>query len=193
MVSPNTRRNLDADPNDLYETSREAVELAIKAGVFDGIKSVYDPCDGLGGITNVLEELLGIRTIRSDKFVYEGTSERTWVVDFLLSDDIPDPYLVDALVMNPPYKLTYEFVDKATDVYDKVIMFNRINFLETYKRSIKMHTREWNLKTVYIHADRVGCAKPGEKAVKAVMYAWYVFDKNNRNLNPEIKWIFRDE
>lgn len=189
MATANTRRNKNAVKNDLYQTSKEATILAINHGIFDGLKKVYDPCDGRGALSNVLIKHVPV-VIRSDLIDY-GTGAS--VFDYLTSDV---HYDVDALVMNPPYLLTTEFLDKACSEYDKVIMFNRISFLETSKRADKMLNGDWPLTEVYVHADRVGCYKEEEgDTPKAVMYAWYVFDRKIRESSyfnkPIVDWLMR--
>lgn len=189
MASVNTTRKNSDDPFDLYQTHPAAVELAFSHGVFDGIDWVFDPCDGLGAITNQLEEY-GIQCWRSD-IVKRGDNKLLVESDFL-SDDAWLPE-ADALVMNPPFKMTKEFLDKACANYNRVIMFNRISFLETAPRALKIISGEWALTDVYIHAARTGCSKgEGKKYANAVMYAWYVFDKYSQKVNPrnpQLHWL----
>lgn len=190
MATPNTRRNVDASPEDLYQTNPEAVKLAYRDGVFRGINSVYDPCDGLGNITRTLEGL-GIKASSSDVIDY-GTGIE--VFNYLKE---VTGYSVDALVMNPPFTLTFEFLDKAVKEYSKVIMFNRVSFLETVKRAEKLDSGEWPLTDIYFHAARTGCSKGvgPAKYTNAVFYAWYIFDFDKRleqeekGMCPQTHWI----
>lgn len=191
MATANTRRNVDANSNDLYQTNPEAVKLAYREGVFDGVNSVYDPCDGLGNITLTLGEL-GIKSIVSDLIDYGDTGIAA--LDYLTEETA---HKVDALVMNPPFTLTAEFLDKAVKEYSKVIMFNRVSFLETVKRAEKLDSGEWPLTDIYFHAARTGCSKgvAPAKYTNAVFYAWYVFDFDKRleqeekGLCPQAHWI----
>lgn len=190
MATANTRRNKDAVENDLYQTSQEATILAINAGIFDDLITIYDPCNGKGALSDVLQKHVPV-IIKSDLIDYD--IPYVDVFDYLKVDTA---YGADALVMNPPYRLTADFLDKACDEYDKVIMFNRISFLETSKRAYKMISGDWPLTEVYIHADRVGCYKEEEgDTPKAVMYAWYVFDRKVWNSNhfiaPNVRWLMR--
>ena len=117
MASVNTVRKNNDSPNDLYKTEPLATHSAILSGVFDGINSVWDCCDGLGGISNVLEEN-GILTYRSD--IEDYGDRGIQIADFLSLDE--PLYDADCIVMNPPFKLTSEFMDKACQLSNKVIM-----------------------------------------------------------------------
>lgn len=189
MASVNTVRKNNDDDNDLYRTSPVATKSALLAGVFDGVESAWDCCDGIGGISNILEES-GIKMFRSDLIDY---GMRDVVISDFLALEKP-LFEADCIVMNPPYKLTSEFMDKACSLSNKVIMFNRVSFLETVTRAKKMQSGEWPLTDIFFHAFRVGCAKglTEEKYANAVFYAWYVFDKEKRantNNPPLVHWI----
>lgn len=181
MASINTVRKNNDSPNDLYQTEPLATESAIISGVFRGIKSAWDCCDGLGGISDVL----------IDNGIEDYGDRGVQIADFLSLDK--PLYDTDCIVMNPPFKLTTEFMDKACRLSSKVIMFNRVSFLETVKRANKMQSGEWPLTDIYFHAYRVGCAKGTEgKYGNAVFYAWYVFDRDkweSTKHTPLVHWI----
>jgi len=182
MVSINTRRNANAHIDDLYQTHPNATKLALKGGVFKGIQSVYDPCNGFGGITKQLDNN-GIKTVCSDMIDYGIGDE---IINFLDVDVMPN---VDAIAFNPPFKLTKEFMNKATDLCGKVIMFNRVSFLETVKRAKDIQGK-WGLTDIYFHSARTGCSKGVEEEYgNAVFYAWYVFDNKNYNGKTEAHWL----
>src|SRR5690554_4304133 len=120
MATINTKRVNRDNANDLYRTHPDATIRAIGAGVFDRDKTLWDCCDGLGGISDELEKA-GFTVKRSDLIDY--FRENTVVRDFL---SLESPlFHCDAIVMNPPYKLTFEFVEKALQLSNRVIMFNR--------------------------------------------------------------------
>lgn len=79
MASPNTNRKAKKSSNDLYNTPEDALEAAWSAGVFDSFESYWDPCDGLGAISDFLEGK-GKTVYRSDIVAYREGLE---VVDFL--------------------------------------------------------------------------------------------------------------
>ena len=185
MATINTKRISSEDPNDLYRTHPDATRFAISGGVFKGCKSLWDCCDGLGGISDVLQAD-GFAVKRSDIKTYG--SSRVVEADFLtLNKPLFD---CDAIVMNPPYKLTFEFVEKALQLSSRVIMFNRASFLESGKRGGKFKSGEWPLSDVFIHSKRVGCAKGFSKDyANAVMYCWYVFDESCVGKHPRLHWL----
>lgn len=185
MATINTKRINSDDPYDFYRTQPEATMGAIRAGVFKGIETAWDPCDGIGGISLQLEKV-GISVERSDISDY-GLGGWITVADFLeLNEPLFD---TDCIVMNPPFRKTFEFVEKALQLSDKVIMFNRVSFLESDKRGKKFKSREWPLSEVFIHSRRVGCAKGfSEEYTNAVMYCWFVFD-NNCTGDCRVHWI----
>jgi len=185
MAASNTRRNQDAHPDDLYQTDPKAVKLAITAGVFKGIASAYDPCNGFGALSNELKKI-GIKVDTSDLIDY-GIGDR--IEDFLNPEiELDNP--VDAIVFNPPFKMTTDFVTQALKLNDRLIMFNRVTFLETVSRAVKIQST-WGLTDIYYHAARVGCTKgTGEKDYKnSVFYAWYNFEPKKYNGITKSHWI----
>ena len=184
MATINTQRVNNDEANDLYRTHPSATIRAIDAGVFDGVSTLWDCCDGLGGISNELEKA-GFNLHRSDLINY--FQKGVTICDFL---SLEKPlFECDAIVMNPPYKLTFEFVEKALQLSKRVVMFNRVSFLESDKRGSKFKSGEWPLTDVFVHSRRVGCAKGfGEDYANAVMYCWYVFDKSKSG-DCRLHWI----
>ncbi|RLB66451.1 MAG: hypothetical protein DRH08_06195 [Deltaproteobacteria bacterium] len=183
MVSANTRRNLNAHKYDLYRTHPIATRSALKAGVFAEDDVIYDPCNGLGGITDALK-MAGMICHTSDKFDYDIDDT---IVDFFDIEKIPKN--VSAIVFNPPYKMTEEFIDNALRFCSRVIMFNRVSFLETVNRAERIQS-DWSLTDIYFHSFRVGCAKGFDDDYKnAVFYAWYIFDKRKYKGVTKCHWI----
>jgi hypothetical protein len=187
MATANTKRASDAHPLDLYNTEAWATQLAINAGVFDQERNrlMWDPCDGLGDLSNMLVAN-GFNVRVSDK--YDHANRGITLLDFLgPHDQQADCYIV----MNPPFKQTAEFIDRALEVADRVYMFNRTSVLETVTRAERFVSKQWPLKYFYQYAPRVGCSKgeDREPQAKAVMYAWYVFDKSYTG-EPILRWLY---
>jgi len=94
--------------------------------------------------------------------------------------------------MNPPYKLTQEFVEHSIDIVNdgsKVCMFLKVLFLESQTRK-KMFAK-YPPKTIYVSSSRLNCAKNGnfdEYMSSAVAYTWYVWEKGFTG-DTIIKWI----
>jgi len=161
MASPNTRKKKTDDTINLYNTPSKAMEGLDKyyPEVFDQFKVYYDPCNGLGKISNYLKER-GHKVYTSDKIDY-GLGDT--LQDFLKLESIPDD--VNCIIFNPPFLLTEEFVDHAIKLCRQsnkcrnVLMFNRLNTLESISRGNKFYHNKWNLDTAYIFSYRVSCTE----------------------------------
>ena len=101
------------------------------------------------------------------------------ICDFLKSKEI----WTGDIVTNPPFKFAKEFVEKALETVTeghKVVMFLKLQFLETEKRR-KLFDK-YPIKTIYVASNRLGCAKGGDfggqdNIGSAVCYCWYVWEK----------------
>ena len=112
MASANTKRNNDADPRNLYNTLPDAVESAVKAGVFEDLKQFWDPCNGLGRLSDALEAETGVKCgVRSLLYDYDRGDD---IIDFLDRDDLGADLTAhgvdyEHIVFNPPFPLTSGF------------------------------------------------------------------------------------
>jgi len=188
MASSNTDRRLDAHENDLYSTPVEglkAMERFIKKG-----SRLLDPCAGLGDMSNHFKGL-GHFVFTSD--LYNYGAELGIEIDFLKVNKNDLPKNIDTVIMNPPFTLTLEFVDKALELYDHVVMFNRMSILEGQARGKKFTSKEWCLKHCDIFSYRVSCTKgvDREPTNNAVAYAVYEFDKSFKG-TPTLGWITKE-
>lgn len=193
MASPNTKRNRkeDIEENELYSTPLIALESFYKQypEEFDKHDVYLDPCDGLGHISDFLESI-GKKVYRWDIEDYRGAI--TQQSDFLLADEIPED--VDCIIMNPPFTMTEDFVDKALSLCPNLIMFNRMTTIETNSRSKKLKSGEWPLKDFYQFGFRVSCPKGVElePTANSVAYAWLSFDRYCKH-KPFMNWITKEE
>lgn len=189
-----TKRNKDADDQDLYTTPLVALEKLWDNAprYLKACHSITDPCFGLGDISKFLKA--------KGKYV-EGIDLNNFGEDFSKNNDFTrygnfltmkkeDLNSTDCIVMNPPFTLTMEFVDKSLEHWDNVFMFNRLVTLESLKRAAKFKSKEWPLRKVYIFSGRVSCPKgvTYEPTANAVPYAWFWLDKNYEG-EPTITWI----
>lgn len=174
MATANTKRTHSEDPNDLYNTEPLATLAAIKQGILPLDKHYWDPCDGLGGISDVLEGE-GATVTRTDLIAYPGRETVCKPADFLKTQKAPKG--VQRIIMNPPFKLNAEFITHAMSFGLPVYVFNRVNLLETETRANNVITGEWPLRKFYLFPYRVGCTRgTGRTPVaKAVPYCWFVF------------------
>lgn len=187
MASPNTNRRADAHENNLYITPIEglrAMEKFIPKG-----NRLYDPCAGLGDMANYFKGLNHF-VFTSDLHSY-GT-ELGVEIDFLKVNKNIMTAETDTIIINPPFTLTLEFVDKALELCDHVVMFNRMSVLEGQARGDKFTSKQWPLKHCDIFSYRVSCTKGvnREPTSNSVAYAVYEFDKRFLG-NPTIGWITR--
>lgn len=191
MASTNTKKNNITADNHLYNTPLDALEAAYQAGIFDNFKHYYDPCNGLGKISNFLKSK-GNKCATSDLVDYGWASKKQdRVIDFLDITKETLPRGVECLVFNPTFKLTEEFIDHALSLCDNLIMFNRATVLETKSRSRKHKEGMWKLKEVYSFANRVSCTEGVDEKVtaNAVWYSWMVYDQQYKG-KPTLDWLF---
>lgn len=193
MASPNTKKTKDIEQNELYNTPEIALESFYEQfpEVFDSHFVYFDPCNGLGKISNFLQSL--------DKKVYTNDIidygiHQDYVENFLDIEKIPDD--VDCIIFNPPFTLTEQFVDHAVKLCDNhhscqsVLMFNRMTTIESNSRARKFKSKEWGLDTMYQFGFRVSCTKGvnEESTANSVAYSWFEFKKRHVE-HPKLKWI----
>lgn len=176
----------EREENDYYATSPKAVELLLEQETF--AHDIWECAAGEDHIANVLREH-GYDVLSTDIIDRTG---HTQVLDFLTTENVFN----GDIITNPPYKYAQEFVEHALDSIqpgNKVAMYLKLTFLEGKNRQ-RLFSQK-NLKTVYVMACRMGCAKNGQFSNKeqqteagAVAYAWFVWEKGY-NGYPTIKWI----
>lgn len=177
----------DREEHDYYATSPLAVEILLEQEQFS--KLIWECASGEDHIAKVLRKH-GYDVYCTDLVDRTGHTE---VQDFLETTYAP---VGCDIITNPPYKYAQEFVEHALDLVQdgkKVAMYLKLTFLEGKKRQRLFKQR--NLKTVYVMAARMGCAKNGQFAdmereydAGAVAYAWYVWEKGYVG-DPVIKWV----
>lgn len=192
MATSNSRRNTDAHEDDLYSTPVEALEAFFDE---EGIQSAlengdvfYDVCDGLGAISDYLSSR-GIKVYRSDIKKYRECDNWLGEKDFLTISKEDVPKDVTALIFNPPFSLTEEFIDKAHELKLPLVMFNRLSTLASQRRATKF-VKSWGLFLVHVFGFRVSCPKGVNKepTANAVDYAWFQFDPKYTGV-PALSWI----
>lgn len=187
-MSP-TRQRKD---NDFYATPEWATEAILKEIWLDG--SILEPAAGQGHIAKVLKETYPQSEIvctdliqREEKFGIPITGG----IDFLHHDY---GRKFDNVITNPPFTLAQEFIEKALSIAnDRVVIFAKIQFLEGEKRKSLFDNKA--LKYVYVFRKRVtplpnGSAfdENGKPWASTMCFAWFVFEKGNRN-EPVIRWL----
>lgn len=199
MASPNTKYNKDCTIlNELYETPEESLELLYNYVTFSKKEKILEPCDGLGKISDFFIKK-GHKVISNELYREVYGSSATHGEDFLNTDLFNNSkqglYKFDCVVMNPPFKLSLEFVNKALIIAPRVLVFCRASFLEGQKRYNELFS-SGKLHNIYMHTKRVGCRKGIKKedgdidfepAVNAVSYCWYEFKE--QVTVPKFHWL----
>lgn len=113
-----------------------------------------------------------------------------------LSEGYPYTKEIGTVIINPPFKLIEEFVNKSLKIAThKVILFARNQFVEGQSRYQNIFKQNPPTR-IYQYVDRVACAKDGDfnKALSSNMaFSWFVWDKNSTSRATEFNWIRRSD
>lgn len=199
MASANTERKATAgDLNDLYETPLESLQLLYENVKFYPLDRILEPCDGMGQISDFLYGK-GLNVETNEMFRDKYGTDQMYAEDFLTTDlfngNTQCKHSFDVVVMNPPFKMSLEFINKALTVAPRVLVFGRASLLEGQKRYKELFSKG-NLHNIYMHTKRVGCRKgvmdgdvvTFEPAVNCVCYCWYEF-KAEKVDSPKFHWL----
>ena len=192
MASSNTYKSGDVESNELYITPKAGIQALLD--LVDPIrdKHFFDPCAGLLDIANGFRRA-GHDVLTNDLIDYGDMYRTDWKEDFLTMDIKKGSHLSQStVIMNPPFTLTSEFIDKALSFTDRILMFNRLTTLESLKRARKFKSGEWPLKRCNVFGYRVSCDKgvDREKSANSVAYAVFEFDKQYKG-DPKLGWIVK--
>lgn len=169
--------------NDYYKTPNCMVFELLKSNLFYGKHSnitplntqIYDPCCGQYAIGNELRKC-GYRNIIENDIIYGH--------DFLKEDDTRE---YDIIIMNPPFKLFDQFVEKAKKKAWKVYCIGKMNFFGAHSRNIN---GLWNGLEWVLPFDRmIAFDKPevdGKCECGMIVSNWFVWDCEYEGL-PKIK------
>jgi hypothetical protein len=185
LGSPSGHSN--REQNDFYATEPKAIELLLKLEQFN--KNIWEPCAGLGHISEVLKK--NGYNVTSTDLISRGYG--TGGVDFLKINKTSMNTQTDYdIITNPPYKNAILFVEKALDLVqknNKVAMFLKIQFLEGNKRR-KLFEKH-PPKTIYVPSARLNCAKNADFATyksSALCICWFIWEKGYKG-DTIIKWF----
>lgn len=151
-----TNRGAERHAHDFYATPAWCVHrLVERVGAMVG--PVLDPCCGDGAL---------LRAAGRDGFTVDiqARFEPDMVANYL-DDNVHLHY--PTCIMNPPYKLAQEFIDKAARQCSVVYALTRLNFLASAKR------RDWLASlnpTVYVLPNRPSFTADGR--TDATDYCW---------------------
>jgi hypothetical protein len=98
---------------------------------------------------------------------------------------------IKAIITNPPFSLAADFVRHGLLLVPKVVILERIQFLEAETRADLFDAGK--LARVFVFRDRVPrmhrTGWDGKRASPAMMLAWFVFDREHDGSRPELDWI----
>jgi hypothetical protein len=171
-------------PSDFYQTPRIAIEKLLDYETFG--QNILEPCCGAGAISNVLLER-GYNVISQDL--------NDWGYGETGKDFLKEPLVdVDAVVTNPPFNLSYEFVLRSLEATKakngKVAMLNRLAWLEGVKRG-KMF-KSTPLSKVLVFSKRIPRMNvpnyTGKQGTSMLAFCWLIFNWTHEG-PPIIDWI----
>lgn len=139
---------------------------------------LIEPACGPGAIVRILRAA-GHQVIAHDLVDYGCPDSRSGI-DFLMEYCAQD---AEAMVTNPPFKNGADFVRKGLELYRKVIILQRLAFLEGDSRSDIMDGGK--LARVHVFSNRLpmmhryGWEGPELDKTMAA-YAWFVWDNDHQ-------------
>jgi hypothetical protein len=172
---PKTQRSLDS-----YKTPRCAVEPLIAVESLP--RGCWDPCgDDDDNIATALR-FCG-KTVVATDITRDG-------IDFRDRHEAPPG--MEAIVTNPPFLLAADFVQHGLLLVPKVVVLERIQFLESEARAELFDAGK--LARIFVFRDRVPRMHvegwSGKRAAPAMMLAWFVFEREHDGAKPTLDWIY---
>lgn len=171
--------------DDCYETPPEATHALLRCEPLP--HRILEPCCGPGAIVKVLRAA-GHFVIAQDLVDY-GCPDSKPRIDFLMEFRLPE---ADAIVTNPPFKLSADFIRKGLDMCPLVIILQRLMFLEGQSRSDII---DGHLSRVHVFRNRLPVMTrlgwTGNRVGSSMVpYAWFVFEREHSGpiLMDRISW-----
>ncbi len=159
-----------------FETPTWAVEAILDREILTG--AIVDPCAGQGALADAAEARF-YTVYAYDKY-YPGYQIEQW--DFLTSSDAS--LVADrAVLMNPPFSLAVEFVERCIEFNArKIVCFQRFAWWESRGRRDFWDKHPPN--RVYVCGNRATCWRfdiPEEdrKSGTTTAHAWFVWERGH--------------
>ncbi len=178
---------------ELYPTPPELTAALLRAVTLPPV--LWEPAAGLCHMSNALRGA-GHTVHCSDAFDY---GERYPIIDFLKTIGLPNPS-VGAVITNPPFSLSADFVRHGLRLCPEVYILNRLAFLEGAARRDIL---DGPLAEVYPFVERPPMMHrhtydpaterwvewQGNKASSAMPVAWFVFRRGHdaRRMGTQMK------
>lgn len=161
---------------DLYETPAVAVETLLRVERLPA--SIWEPACGPGAIVRVLRAA-GHTVLATDLVDYDSPDQDGSRIDFLMERTLPPS--IEAIVLNPPFKLAGEFVEHALTLCPRVITLCRLAFYESTRRSPILDGGM--LARIHVFSKRLPMMHrqgwEGRHANSGMAFAWFAFDANH--------------
>lgn len=168
-------RDKDRPHADFYQTPREATAALLRVERFN--RTIWEPSCGDGAICDVLLEH-GYQVVASDLY---DRGHGTAGIDFLKD---PPPFGTGLdIIMNPPFSLAVEFVQRALTVGgNKVAVLGRLLWLESVRR--KPFFEASPLARVHVFSRRLPFMHRTNGAehrarLSAICFAWFIFERGH--------------
>lgn len=125
----NRKLESERPANDFYPTPSCMVKELLNFSFTDisHFDYVLDPCCGKYAIGNVIRDTMRYPPIITERDLIYGN-------DFLKDDYSNERY--DSIVMNPPFKLFNEFVEKSKKIANRVYCIGKMNFFGAHDRNV---------------------------------------------------------
>ena len=168
--------------SDFYETPYSLTRLFLNNyEIFKG-NSILEPSCGNGAITKVLKEF-GYNNITEYDLNYGNSSK-----NFL---DETNTY--DTIITNPPFSLAFEFIKKAKELSNEVIMLLPLSYLHGKQRHDALYMdKKFPLHSVHVFTRYPllgeSLREDGKTRTGMMVYAWFCFLKNYEE-NSSIFWL----
>ena len=176
-------KGIDRSQHDQYHTPFSMVEQLIEKHQIDFSKSFLEPACGNEKMPIV--DVLKRHTQNVSFFdIQTGT-------DFL---SIDEGKKYDYIITNPPFRLTFEFIEKSKKIANEIIFLLPLSYLHGQKRYTQMYNNQDNfrLKNVYIFTRypllTTEIRADGKYSTGMQVYAWFIWTKGYNDL-PIIDWI----
>ena len=159
--------------HDLYETPACATRALIRTGVLNLFEHLFEPCAGRGAISRELRAE-GWLVTAHDLMTYEGADKDIHGgIDFFQAKRLLG---IEAIVTNPPFKQTDDFIRKGLSLGVPVIVLLRLMALEGGNRSDILE----HLHHVFIGIERLPKFQredwTGRRLkTETAPFAWFVF------------------
>jgi len=149
-------------------------------------RALLEPACGDGAIVKVLAEY-GYTNVVAFDLNYDGTDFLTYSEQF------------DYMITNPPYSLAHEFILHAKEIISlRFALLLPLTYLQGSKRLKDVWSdRRFPLESIYVfnRYPMLGDALREDGKIRTGMQtmAWFVWNRENKNAEPVIRWLDIDK